>query len=68
MTTGPRFAADPEEAEGRLIAGVRARDLDAFEQLYRHQHRRLTRFLLNLTRSPLLAEEVLYDTMLAVGE
>ena len=70
VATDPKSEAEAGDAsrEARLIAGVRARDLGAFEQLYRGEHRRLTRFLLNLTRSPLLVEEVLNDTMLAVWE
>jgi RNA polymerase sigma-70 factor (ECF subfamily) len=49
-----------------LIARVRARDLRAFESLYRRYHPRLSRFLTNLLRRPHLVEEVLNDTMLVV--
>lgn len=52
--------------EAALIDRLRARDLRAFETLYRIYHPRLTRFLLNLTHRPLLAEEVLDDTMLVI--
>jgi RNA polymerase sigma-70 factor (ECF subfamily) len=52
----------------RLIERVRARDLQAFEQLYRTHHRQLVRFLLNLTHRPTIVEEVLNDTMMAVWE
>lgn len=52
--------------EAQLIARIRARDLRAFESLYRRYHPRLSRFLTNLLRRPHLVEEVLNDTMLVV--
>lgn len=58
--------ATPEDL--RLFAGVRARELDAFEALYRLYHPRLARFLLNLLRRPQMVEEVLNDTLLVVWE
>lgn len=62
-------ATDPGPVEdGRLMDRIRARDLQAFETLYRRYHTRLTRFLLNLTRRPTIAEEVLNDTMLAIWQ
>ena len=51
-----------------LIARVAERDLEAFEQLYRIYHRRLSRFLFNLVRRPSVIEEVLNDTMMVVWE
>jgi RNA polymerase sigma-70 factor (ECF subfamily) len=45
---------------------IRARDLRAFEALYRRYHPRLTRFLTNLIHRPQLVEEVLNDTMMVV--
>jgi RNA polymerase sigma-70 factor (ECF subfamily) len=62
----PPPAQGRSEDEGQLIARIRARDLRAFESLYRLYHPRLTRFLVNLVRRPQLAEEVLNDTMLVV--
>ena len=59
-------AATPEDL--RLFAGVRARERDAFEALYRLYHPRLARFLLNLLRRPQLVEEVLNDTLFVVWE
>jgi len=58
--------ATPEDL--RLFAGVRARELDAFEALYRLYHPRLARFLLNLLHRPQLVEEVLNDTLFVVWE
>ena len=52
--------------EAQLMERICARDLRAFETLYRRYHPRLTRFLTNLIRRPQLVEEVLNDTMLVV--
>jgi RNA polymerase sigma-70 factor (ECF subfamily) len=62
QTTAP--PGPPDEAE--LMARIRARDLRAFECLYRDYHPRLTRFLTNLIHRPQLVEEVLNDTMFVV--
>jgi RNA polymerase sigma factor (sigma-70 family) len=59
-------SATPEDL--RLFAGVRARERDAFEALYRLYHPRLARFLLNLLRRPQMVEEVLNDTLFVVWE
>ena len=59
-------AATPEDL--RLFAGVCARELDAFEALYRLYHPRLARFLLNLLHRPQMVEEVLNDTLFVVWE
>ena len=52
----------------RLMARVRARDMIAFEQLYRTYHGRLSRFLYRLVQRPTLVEEVLNDTLLVVWD
>jgi len=52
--------------DARLIERIAARDLRAFETLYRAYHPRLTRFLLNILRRPQLAEEALNDTLMVV--
>lgn len=57
-------AAEPVDAS--LVGRIAARDLRAFEALYRAYHSRLTRFLDRLTRRGALVEEVLNDTMLVV--
>ena len=54
--------------ELRLLESIRAGDRQAFEQLYRLYHPRLTRFLMNLVRRPQLVEEVLNDTLMVVWE
>jgi RNA polymerase sigma-70 factor (ECF subfamily) len=54
--------------ENELLARVRARDLHAFERLYRIYQPRLARFLFNLVQRPQLVEEVLNDTMMVVWD
>src|SRR5882757_8825358 len=54
--------------ENELLDRVKARDLRAFEKLYRIYQPRLARFLLNLVRRPQLVEEVLNDTMMVVWQ
>jgi RNA polymerase sigma-70 factor (ECF subfamily) len=54
--------------EQELLERVKARDVDAFERLYRMYQPRLARFLINLLRRPQLVEEVLDDTMMVVWE
>jgi RNA polymerase sigma-70 factor (ECF subfamily) len=49
-----------------LLERIIARDLQAFEQLYRHYQPRLSRFLINIVNRPQVVEEVLDDTMMAV--
>jgi RNA polymerase sigma-70 factor (ECF subfamily) len=52
--------------DAQLLERIAARDLKAFEQLYRHYQPRLARFLVNIVKRPQLVEEVLNDTMMAV--
>ncbi|MBS0340137.1 MAG: sigma-70 family RNA polymerase sigma factor [Proteobacteria bacterium] len=55
-----------DRAETNLVRRTAEGELQAFEQLYRAYHPRLTRFLDRLTRRPALVEELLNDTMLVV--
>ena len=68
QTSEPRSAVAPSPAleDARLIGLVAARDLRAFERLYRIYHPRLTRFLTNILRRAHLVEEALNDTMMVV--
>jgi RNA polymerase sigma-70 factor (ECF subfamily) len=70
MATERRYGADKprDDDDMRLIARVRAKDMAAFEILYRNYHVRLTRFLLRLVNRPQLVEEVLNDTLMVVWE
>jgi RNA polymerase sigma factor (sigma-70 family) len=67
---GARLRAGFEKQEvsrdAQLLERIAARDLKAFEQLYRHYQPRLARFLVNIVNRPQLVEEVLNDTMMAV--
>jgi RNA polymerase sigma-70 factor (ECF subfamily) len=54
--------------ERELLERVKARDVDAFERLYRIYQPRLTRFLSNLLKRPQVVEEVLDDTMMVVWQ
>ena len=51
-----------------LVAAVRARDLRAFEQLYRRYQPRLPRVVGTLLRSPGLVEEVVNDTLMVLWQ
>jgi RNA polymerase sigma factor (sigma-70 family) len=68
--TGPRRRAGVDEREAprdsQLLERITRRDLQAFEQLYRHYQPRLSRFLINIVNRPQVVEEVLDDTMMAV--
>jgi RNA polymerase sigma-70 factor (ECF subfamily) len=61
-------ASLPISSESELIARVGAKDLQAFEKLYRIYQPRLARFLINLLQRPQLVEEVLDDTMMVVWQ
>jgi RNA polymerase sigma-70 factor (ECF subfamily) len=68
--SGARRRAGFDEREtprdSQLLERIIARDLQAFEQLYRHYQPRLSRFLINIVNRPQVVEEVLDDTMMAV--
>src|SRR5690349_13879224 len=63
-----RGASGGSPREDWLVTRIRARDLRAFEELYRNYHPRLTRFLMNMVHRPQLVEEVFNDTMMVVWE
>src|SRR3982751_3390599 len=62
--TTPRRSSDAVDLD--LMARVVARDLRAFEALYRIYHPRLARFLGLVTPRATIVEEALNDTMLVV--
>ena len=70
IATGPvsKPASTNRNEDMRLLALVREGDRQAFEDLYRIYHPRLTRFLVNLIRRPQIVEEVLNDTLMVVWE
>jgi RNA polymerase sigma-70 factor (ECF subfamily) len=59
-------AQSSRESEALLMERIRARDVDAFEELYRSYRDRLSRFLFTRIRRPHLVEEVLNDTLMVV--
>jgi RNA polymerase sigma factor (sigma-70 family) len=61
-------AQDSRENEALLMERIRARDVDAFEALYRGYRDRLTRFLMKRIHRPHLVEEVLNDTLMVVWD
>lgn len=64
MTTSAAEAAGELQLLQRTARGDRA----AFQRLYFLFHRRLTRFLLRVTRRPDVTEEIVNDTMLVVWQ
>lgn len=56
------------EEEMGLVVAVRARDLRAFEQLYRRYQPRLARFVGTLVHRPPLVEEVVNDTLMVLWQ
>ena len=61
-------AQNSRENEALLMERIRARDVDAFEELYRGYRDRLSRFLLKRIHRPHLIEEVLNDTLMVVWD
>lgn len=59
-------ATRPGDPDLQLIERIGARDIEAFEELYRRYRPRLTRFVGNIVRRPALVEEVLNDALLVV--
>jgi RNA polymerase sigma-70 factor (ECF subfamily) len=64
-SSAPGGAHDDAE-DRRLVERVCARELAAFEALYRRYHPRLSRFLHRMVRPEHLVEEVLDDTLYVV--
>lgn len=56
----------PEEAEAKLVAGLRSGDATAFAALVDDLHGRLLGFAGTFTSSPALAEDIVQETWLAV--
>jgi RNA polymerase sigma-70 factor (ECF subfamily) len=59
---------DSRADDERLMAGICAKNMGAFEELYRGYHTRLSRFLFKLVHRPQLVEEVLNDTLMVVWD
>ncbi len=70
MDRGPQRSArgDNQAYETQLIARLLARDIDAFEELYRAYCPRLTRFVTKFVKRPHIVEEVINDTLMVVWD
>ena len=66
LDAAPRQPPAGNDGEAELMQRIRARDMGAFEELYRSYHDRLARFLLKRIHRPHLVEEVLNDTLMVV--
>ena len=62
------MALGDRATDEQLMQAIRARDMVAFETLYRRYHPRLARFVLKLIHRPTLVEEVLNDTLMVVWD
>ena len=62
----PGTARETDAPDAALVARVVARDMHAFESLYRAYHPRLSRFIGLMTPRRSVIEEVLNDTMMVV--
>lgn len=62
------MSAADAAGELQLLERTARGDRDAFQRLYFIFHRRLTRFLLRVTRRPDVTEEIINDTMLVVWQ
>lgn len=69
-TTGWHASAahTARDDDALMISAISARNLQAFEELYRAYHTRLTRFISGLVHRPQLVEEIFNDTMMAIWE
>ncbi len=61
-------ARESRESETLLMDRIRAKQVDAFEELYRSYRNRLARFLFKLVHRPHLVEEILDDTLMVVWD
>jgi RNA polymerase sigma-70 factor (ECF subfamily) len=59
---------DDGKDEETLLAGVRARDMVAFETLYIIYHPRLARFLMRIASRQHIVEDVINETMMVVWQ
>ena len=65
-TTIRKPVRDSRDADAELMTRIRAKDVGAFEELYRSYRIRLTRFLFKLVHRPQIVEEVMNDTLMVV--
>jgi RNA polymerase sigma factor (sigma-70 family) len=68
MEASRRRALGGRDRDQALMSRILARDIDAFEELYRVYRPRLTRFLSKLVHRPQIVEEVMNDTLMVVWD
>jgi len=61
-------ARSVRDVDQALMTRILAKDIGAFEELYRIYRPRLTRFLFKLVRRPQIVEEVTNDTLMVVWD
>ena len=61
-------ARETRESETLLMERIRAKEVDAFEELYRSYRNRLARFLFKLVHRPHMVEEIMNDTLMVVWD
>ncbi len=61
-------ARESRESEAVLMERICAKDVDAFEELYRNYRNRQARFLFKLVHRPQMVEEILNDTLMVVWD
>ena len=61
-------ARSVRDVDQALMTRILAKDIGAFEELYRIYRPRLTRFLFKLVRRPQIVEEVMNDTLMVVWD
>jgi RNA polymerase sigma factor (sigma-70 family) len=68
MEANQRKARGERDGDQALMSRILARDIEAFEELYRVYRPRLTRFLSKLVHRPQIVEEVMNDTLMVVWD
>jgi RNA polymerase sigma factor (sigma-70 family) len=66
MEANQRRALGGRDSDEALMSRILARDIEAFEELYRAYQPRLDRFLFKLVHRPQIVEEVSNDTLMVV--
>lgn len=68
LSDGQTASCINDHRDRKLMTGIQARDMSAFERLYSSFYRRLSRFVFQVTRRLDTVEDVINETMLVVWE
>jgi RNA polymerase sigma factor (sigma-70 family) len=68
MEANRRMALSGRDSDEALMSRILARDMEAFEELYRTYRPRLGAFLFKLVHRPQIVEEVMNDTLMVVWD